>query len=393
MALLQRCAPLRAHLLKQTSSSPPTPPTFAHLLRLPSSIRTFHVTPRSQFIEPILGITHTFLQTVHHTSYLPWCATIPLLALLTRTLLLPLGLISRHASVRRNKLSPLLDTWGTVLRSKAMKSHNNLGPRAVQTVYRRAMFAKKRELYARWDAQYWKQFLPMLQMPIWLVNIECVRRMCGTGQGVLGMFAGGLGTAKEKVAEGSAASETVDSYVAGQEAWEVIESLPVTDVVAVQNTALDTTLSTPSATDVLSPIGLEPSFATEGMLWFPNLLLPDPNLILPFALSGILLCGLLPSASSRGANGKIIPLTKGTRRLRNILGMVALAIGPLTLQAPSGLLLYWVSSSGFALVQHVFMDRWIPLKAVLTPCQTRKPEKPMGDDIGGGTETPKKVVL
>ena len=33
---------------------------------------------------------------------------------------------------------------------------------------------------------------------------------------------------------------------------------------------------------------MEPSLATEGISWFDNLISPDPSLILPFALSGIL---------------------------------------------------------------------------------------------------------
>jgi len=48
--------------------------------------------------------------------------------------------------------------------------------------------------------------------------------------------------------------------------------------------------------------------------------------------------------------------------------LFALAIGPMTLQIPSAMLLYWISSSGMAFVQGVLLDIFSPIGNPVAPC-------------------------
>lgn len=61
-----------------------------------------------------------------------------------------------------------------------------------------------------------------------------------------------------------------------------------------------------------------------------------------------------PSAASRG--------------IRNALKLIALAVGPLTLGMPTGMLLYWISSSAITFVQSVLIDRFMPIRDPILQC-------------------------
>ena len=111
-----------------------------------------------------------------------------------------------------------------------------------------------------------------------------------------------------------------------------------------------------------SGISIEPSFATEGALWFPNLLVADPQMILPFMLSGVILLNLTKSTGTG----------VWQKRLMRSLGVVGLAMGPLTLHFPSALLIYWISSTMLAYVQTAVLDKMMPIKQPVVPCKPRR---------------------
>ena len=164
--------------------------------------------------------------------------------------------------------------------------------------------------------------LPLAQLPIWLTAIEAVRAMCGTRAGLLGM------------------------------------------ILRSENAA---TAGVPTA----------PSLATEGILWFPDLLVPDPQLVLPFLLSGAVFLNLTHARSGVGNQ------SVWQKRLHRSLMIVALALGPLTLQVPSAMLVYWISSSLLALLQAMILDRAMPMPPAIKPCD---PMKRLKDTTAGGRE-------
>jgi len=197
-----------------------------------------------------------------------------------------------------------------------MQEVGHLGPVVAQRTVVKKMREKQREIYTRFGCGRWKLFLPIVQLPIWLLAIETIRKMCGTRTGLLGLIAAQFSS---------------------------------------------------SADPPSGPEGVlvEETFATEGALWFENLLVPDPQLILPFMLSGVMFLNL--SHAQRGANQTI-----WQRRLMNSLKVVALAIGPLTLQIPSAMLVYWISSGLLAYTQGAILDKIMPVKPPVLPCKPKR---------------------
>jgi inner membrane protein COX18 len=175
--------------------------------------------------------------------------------------------------------------------------------------------------------------LGLAQLPVFLATMEAIRGMAGAHQGWWGMISS-FGNVEAGV-EGTGAVLTADGLV---------------------KTAL---------------VPVESAFATEGALWFPNLLLPDPQFVLPFLLSGAILVNIFGHRPAQMGVWQ-------TRLTRN-MGVVALAIGPIMLHVPSALVFYWLSSSMLAYGQSVLLERLMPIQKPVTPCQ---PKRPMRSGLG-----------
>ncbi|KAI9829102.1 MAG: hypothetical protein M1832_000125 [Thelocarpon impressellum] len=281
-------------------------------------------------LEATLSTTHSLLSSLHSATGLPWSATLPLAALLIRlSITTPLTLYTRRSQQRQLSLQPLLQGWQTRLRQTVISESSSLGPAECERLAKKAVRTKRRELHARWGCPAWKNWLPpVIQLPVFLVVIETIRRMCGASAGLLTL------------------------------ATSPFRSLPTPDTPRTE--ALDA-LSSSVTPDL--------SMATEGpTLWLPSLLDPDPLLLLPFLLSGTLLTNIhLLGQRSPGKQP-----TTFQRRLTTTLRLLALAIGPATLAVPSAMLLYWTASAGLAVAQTIVLERFMPLRLPVTPCRPRK---------------------
>ena len=251
----------------------------------------------------------------------------------------PIATYSHLITQRRNEIFPLLYAWRAVITRNVMREHKAEGPVACEKLIAEKSREKEVEVRRRLGVEYWKSSLTWIQLPVFLVVIETVRSMCGTQRGLLGMIMRAPG--EDAISEGDTAHPAVSSY-------------------------------------------LEQSLATEGALWFPDLLVPDPMLILPFTLSASLFATILFYDQRTRAAG--LPLSKWQIRLQRIVKILALAIGPATLAMPSGMLLYWISSSLCAFGQNVFLEWYIPTKAVVGPCKPKTVASPnkaasMGDRL------------
>jgi len=207
------------------------------------------------------------------------------------------------------ELTPVLGAWKSHYRKEAMQKVGHLGPKVATQYVMKELLKKRTQMYARHDCALWKSWLPMIQLPIWLLVTETIRKMSGGEVGLLGLLFGKAGE--------------------------------------------------------VSGSGIEASLATEGGLWFPNLLLPDPYGALSFMLSGVMLLSLM---TPRRANQAL-----WQKRLVNAGRVVACLVGPLMIQAPSGLLLYWISSTGIAYIQHTLLDIFMPIKQPVEPCKKVTP--------------------
>lgn len=296
------------------------------------SRRHFHATQRSQlqWLDVCYHQTHTVLTGIHGFTGLPWVWTLPLTALLIRGLIfLPLGIYTHKNKERIVAAQPLSHAWHQILQRRVPREHAALGPKQCTKILNAEMRLKSAELRLKMGARSWKTFLHWLQLPVWLTVIETLRKMSGTHEGLLGLVTKNFKTPVE------------------QDRETILEAVGAPSIVPV-----------------------EQSFSTEGALWFTDLLVPDPQLILPFLLSGTLFANIYYQTRYVHAIG--IAQTKWSRRLTNSLKLVALVIGPLTLQVPSAMLVYWISSSALATAQHVILDRSLSTAPRLTPCKPRQ---------------------
>ena len=288
--------------------------------------RLFHTTPNPQFLGVCFDQVQTLITGLHDISGLPWVATLPLTALIVRSVIVgPLSVVSHEAVNRRLALLPLINAWRLVIRQKGMKKAENRGPAVLDRIVNRALESKIREIYSRHKCGLLKLYLPLLQLPVFLVVIESIRKICGTHEGLLGLVTKQLRDPAEKSEDGT----------------------------------LEGVSQAASA--------IEQSLSQEGALWFPDLLAPDPLLILPFLLSGSLFANIY--YQNRAKPGQ--KPSKWSYRFTNTMKIMALAIGPATVQVPSALLLYWISSSSLALGQHVFLDWYSPHQVPITPCKPK----------------------
>lgn len=290
--------------------------------------RRFHATPqhRSQFLDVCLHNTHTVIAGLHSVTGLPWVLSLPLTGLLVRLIFItPLQLYSQKQIERQLALSPLIQAWGHVIQRRVLSEHGAKGEVFCKTMVTSEVAKKMKDLQTSMGISKFGSMVPLLQFPIWLLFIETIRKMCGTHEGLLG-----LATRTFSNSEG----ETADA----------IASTVGSDVVP-----------------------LEPTMATEGALWFPDLLVPDPLLILPIILSASMFANI--SYQEKQSIERYGRRTKFNQRLSRVLKLVALAVVPLTLNVPSAMLVYWSSSALTALGQAIVMNRYFPIPPQIKPCK------------------------
>ncbi|KAK0118435.1 hypothetical protein ONS95_012721 [Cadophora gregata] len=347
-------------LLRPSSSS--TSPTLNRLLLLPPSCRTstrslplnhshtqlFHASPpRKSLFLSTLHLSHDALLSLHTTTGLPWSTTIPLFAILLRiSLMLPIAIYNRRSNIKQISLVPLIESWKPHLRHETMREVGHLGPGQAQKTFLKKIYSKRVELFRRYGCERWKSYFALVQIPVFLSVMETLRKMCGSNQGILGMIMGGD---------------------------EVVEA-------GIQNTG--TFVTADGLLDTAVGIPVEASLATEGALWFPNLLLADPHLALPFILSATVLLNILGGARKTYADMGI-----WTKRLTRSFSLLAICLGPMMLNVPSALLIYWISSSGAAYLQGVLLEKFIPIPKPVLPCVPKRQWK-----SGFGQQKPEGYV-
>jgi inner membrane protein COX18 len=176
--------------------------------------------------------------------------------------------------------------------------------------------ATRKQMYKSWKIKPWAKYTPITLLPMWLSMIEALRRMSG--------FPSLFGS--------------------------------------------ENTISAP----------LEPSLATEGALWFPDLLVADPYYVLPVMLSATIYVNLI-SGWKATTREELAAMENRQRRqaktfnaLRRVLQCAALASGPIAMYsgAPAGVLIYWISSTAIATMQ----------RRILLAGRSTAPPKPAVDN-------------
>ncbi|KAK7699273.1 hypothetical protein SLS64_011731 [Diaporthe eres] len=325
----------------------------------------------------LLKGSELLITSVHEVTATPWFISLPLVAVVVSAIIrVPLTLYTQSTQRRKAKLAPLIQAQyaqiGLGLRRKAVPNVMERVTKAVKTRSKKmfAAFAVN-ETRSIWGG--------LISLPVFLSNLEVIRTMCGGPRGLLGsLLYGWQGRdAAARTTSDTAAAGTTMSSTTPRTGFEP----PVAEITSP--TGISDLASSTTTAEVLNPLTLEPSFATGGCFWFPDLLVPDPYRILPFAVSGLLLMHLIPETEAElrnlfgmrppaGSRRNIVIAggrSRGSLALRRALIVVALAIGPVTMDMPVALHLYWASSVGCSLVVTKGVKRLLPIPRVpVKPC-------------------------
>ncbi|KAF7597474.1 hypothetical protein BBP40_003721 [Aspergillus hancockii] len=246
---------------------------------------------------------------------------------------MPLQIYTKIQARKERDLVPLVLSWtkhykDEMIREKFSTQHPELVsslPRNVLGTLSRRVNQRKAILHKRWNVpRFWKP-INFLQIPIWISVMESLRAMSGNDKGLV-------------------------PYL-----LSLIEPSPSGD------TALH--------------LEVEPSLATEGALWFPDLLAGDATGLLPFALTMSILLNIrtgwkAPPLASMADMPKIELYQNLTvRGLRTLIQALALNIGVSSYyyEMPTALLLYWISSTNIATAQTLLLEKTMFKKAPLKP--------------------------
>ncbi|KAI3395569.1 hypothetical protein diail_1081 [Diaporthe ilicicola] len=336
---------------------------FPSRTRLPaaSQRRNFGVADAAGYL---LKGSELLITGAHEVTATPWFISLPLVAVVISGLIrLPLTLYTNSLQRRKAKLGPLIQAQyaliGLGLRRKAV-------PRVMERVTKAVKSRRKKMFTAFAINESRSLWGGLISLPIFLSNLEVIRRLCGGPRGLFGSLLYGWDT-KDAAATTTSSTSATDTSVS-----------PAT--LSTNNDPLAVDLPPPAG---LGELSLDPSFASGGCLWFPDLLAPDPYHVLPFAVSGLLLMHLIPSTEAElrslfgmrppaGSRNRIVVAgarSRGSKALRRALMVLALAIGPATMSLPAALHLYWASSVGCSLVVTKGVRRLLPMpKVPVRPC-------------------------
>lgn len=364
---------IRPHLNQRLQHEPHLHPhVFLGRGRLPGSSqrRNFGA---ADAVGYLLKGSELLITNVHEVTATPWFISLPLVAVIvSATIRVPLNLYTNSVQRRKAKLGPLIQAqYALIGRGLRRKAVPNVMERVTKAVKGRSK--KMFEAFAVHETRsIWGG---LISLPIFLSNLEVIRTMCGGPRGLLGSILYGW---QGRDAAGTTGSNTASAGATAPSTTPntSLES-PVSELPS--NTNISDLATSP---EILNPLTLEPSFASGGCLWFPDLLVPDPYHILPFAVSGLLLAHVIPETEAElrvlfgmkpaaGARRIVVAgsRSKASMALRRLLIVAAIAIGPVTMDMPVALHLYWASSVGCSLVVSKGIRRLLPIPRVpVKPC-------------------------
>ena len=318
-------------------------------------------------LETAISSTQHIITEFHLATGVPWFFTIPLVALSINLLArLPLTIYTQRIHQRRAKITPLLQAWHA-RHSKDVARLPPMTPAEFKKEVTSRFEKTSKRLYKAFGVQRWKNYASFASFPFWLTGIEALRRLCGGPRGLLGSVV--FGGRKE----GDPVPDTTTAAAASSNPPDAVS---VADVIQAENSTLAEVSS-------IFPPGSEPSLATGGCLWFPDLMAPDPLHILPFLLSAILVLNIMPRSAAgmralfnlRGESDRDAPpgttpvatdQSKVHGRLQRALLGVALIVGPVTMDLPAALHLYWVSSAAMTYLQTEAIGRYMKIPKAMT---------------------------
>ncbi|KAH7389595.1 60Kd inner membrane protein-domain-containing protein [Phaeosphaeria sp. MPI-PUGE-AT-0046c] len=251
----------------------------------------------------------------------PWYAVLPLTAFITRGVLVTTaGSWARSLMARYVGLHPLRQALAFQKRHEVLNRGNFRNPQEAMLVLKSEIKAEVDKLDRRWSVTLSGQVgWTLAQIPIFFAMAEVIRQKCSARDGLLAMTTSIFRSEDAQTAVGDTAITT--------SAW------------------------------------FEPSLATEGILWFPDLLIPDPTGVLPFIVSGLMFTNIYMSKNTVQSDAT------WPGAIRKILLGVSLLVGPLCQDLPAALMLYWASSTSSVMIWNAWLNRRYPAPQGFTACK------------------------
>ncbi|KAI0384651.1 hypothetical protein F5Y04DRAFT_218440 [Hypomontagnella monticulosa] len=297
-------------------------------------VRSFHIGPMAL---AAVQATQDMIINIHSITNIPWFLIIPGLAIGINVIFRqPFTAYAHRIQQRRREFDVVLRGWNMRHRNDIMREGLPPEQHGKEALSR---FKKTQSrIYNKMGLQNWRLFLNILGFPFWVLGIDSVRRICGGPRGIVGSILTGV---TDDAPLGSSTPESVEIVT------------PPTDVAttsASQASVFDANTAS-AMTEHVRHLP-DPSIAVEGCLWFPDLSVADPFHVLPLALSLVLFLNMLPKtrAGKRQLFGldsrELSTMESQTQlRLRRMLICATFLIGPVTMDMPAALHLYWVTST------------------------------------------------
>jgi inner membrane protein COX18 len=306
--------------------------------------RAFHASaPRQDpVLDAVLYLPHEMMNLIH-TSGLPWYAALPLTAFITRGLLVTTaGSWARALMARYVGLHPLRQALAFHKRNEILQRGNFRTPKEAMIVVKKEVKDEVAKLDKRWNVSLGGQIgWTLAQIPIFFAMAEAIRQKCGARDGLLGI---GFSVFKSKDAQTAVGEMGEDVQTAVGEMGEDVQTA-IGDMAATTST------------------WFEPSLANEGVLWFQDLLLPDPTGTLPFIVSGLMFANIYMTKNT------VDNVASWSLLFRRTLLGVSLLVGPLCQGMPAALMVYWASSTTSVMLWNLWLDWKYPAPRNFTACK------------------------
>lgn len=252
------------------------------------------------------------------------------------TVALPLQIFTKVQARKDSDLSPILTAWRQHHQQRLARGPSSQGllPPQVASMVTRNLKEQHKTLRQRWGVyRFWRP-ANFLQMPVWIAVMESIRAMSGINTGLVPYLLSRL--------EPSSSSESSALHLA-----------------------------------------VEPSLATEGALWFPDLLAGDPTGILPAVLTVSILAnvraGWKAPKMKEIADLPRMEMVKhlSNKGLRLFIQALALNVGVASYfyGMPTALMVYWITSTNVATLQTFLLQKY------MFPTPSLKPWRPVSVGI------------
>ncbi|KAH9876145.1 hypothetical protein J1614_004024 [Plenodomus biglobosus] len=311
----------------------------------------------------------------------PWYAAIPLTAFIVRgALVTTAGTYARSLMARYAGLHPLRQALGFQKRDEILKRENFRTPKEAIAQVKKEVTQMTKQLDKKWKVDSLKATMwwTVVQLPVFFAMAEAIRQKCGARDGLLGLGASLIQSVRDGLAGlGQSLFGTKDvTSGAGESAVQSTSEIDdfgdsfvsnVNNVAASPSADVGPLVATPTpdmgGLAVTHSQWFDPSLANEGMLWFQDLVVPDPTGVLPFIVSGLMFCNIYFTKNTAPSG------PSWQTALRRTLLAVSLLVGPICQDLPAALMLYWASSTSSVIVWNWWLDWKHPTPSGHTACK------------------------